>query len=195
MTSLLVVFLRFLFFAQRSPFQVNFLAPFRSCHLGLIIPISNMVWHHISHGQSTLQVTESEKNHVSGSPLIYASVALLPCSLIICFFSWWARTCWFIVYIGVLQKLVERGLLLGQMQFKYWIHQPRLFILLWKSYPPTFRKRKLLSLAWVSIPFISCLFYCLTLFLIFNNGTFFGVAYTSIFITLKIQPRLLETRL
>ena len=29
------------------------------------------------------QVTESEKNHVSGSPLIYASVALLLCPLII----------------------------------------------------------------------------------------------------------------
>ena len=68
-------------------------------------------------------------------------------------------------------------------------------ILVWKSCPPTFRKRQLLSLTWVSIPFISCLFYCFTLFLIFNNGTFFGVACTSLFNIFKLQPRVVETRL
>lgn len=43
------------------------------------------------------------------------------------FFSWWARTFWFIVNTGVPQQLVERGWLLGQMQFKYSVPQTRLF--------------------------------------------------------------------
>ena len=72
---------------------------------------------------STCTHTETD---ASGSPLIYASVALCLFSLIF-FFTWWARACWFIVNTGVLQ-LVERGWLLGQMQFKYWVPQPRLFI-------------------------------------------------------------------
>ena len=67
--------------------------------------------------------------------------------------------------------------------------------LVWKFCSPTFRKRQLLSLTWVSILFISCLFYCFTLFLIFNNGTLFGVACTSLFNTFKLQPRVVETRL
>ena len=49
----------------------------------------SVTWHDITYdmGNEHWQVTESEKNHVSGSPLIYASVALLLRSLIIFFFS------------------------------------------------------------------------------------------------------------
>ena len=111
------------------------------------------------------------------------------------FFSWWARTCWFIVNTGVLNNLLNKaGCWVNCSLSTGFPNRDNLFVV-WKSCPPTFRKRQLLSLTWVSFPFISCLFYCFTLFLIFNKDTFFGVACTSLFNTFKLQPRVVETRL
>ena len=126
MTFLSVNFLRFLFFTQRSPFEVERFVPFGSCHRGLIF--LSVTWYDITYdtGNERVQVTESGK-----------IMCLGPTDLCFCcspsvftyyfFFSWWVRTCWFIVNSGVPQQLVERGWLLGQMQFKYWVPQARLF--------------------------------------------------------------------
>ena len=178
MTFLSVNFLRFLFFTQRSSFEVERFVPFGLCHRGLIIPVSNMVWHHIWYGQWTLASYGVWKNYVSGSPLIYAAVALLLCALII--FS-------FRDELGLVDSLSTLGFLNNLLnEIGCWVkcslstefpNRDYLF-LVWKFCSPTFRKRQLLSLTWVSILFISCLFYRFTLFLIFNNGTFFGVACT-----------------
>ena len=47
----------------------------------------SVTWYDITYdmGNQRWEVTESETNHVSGSPLLDASVALLQCSLIIFF--------------------------------------------------------------------------------------------------------------
>ena len=195
MTFLSVNFLRFLFFTQRSPFEVERFVPFGSCHRGLIFPVSNMVWHYIWYGQWTFASYRVWKNYVSGSPLIYASLALLLCSLIIFSFRDELGLVDSLSTLGFLNNLLNEAGCWIKCSLSTGFTNRDYFFLVWKFCSPTFRKRQLLSLTWVSILFISCLFYCFTLFLIFNNGTFFGVACTSLFNTFKLQPRVVETRL
>ena len=98
---------------------------------------------------------------------------------------------------GVVQQLVQWGWLLGQMQFKYWVPQPRLFIFGLKILPFDFSKKTTaeFDLGFRSIYLILVFNYCFTLFLIFNNYTLVGLACSSLFNTFKLQPRVVETRL
>ena len=195
MTFLSVNFLRFLFSTQRSPFEVKRFVPFELCHRGLIIPVSNMVWDHIWYGQWTFASYGVWKNYVSGSPLIYASVAPLLCSLILFSFRDELGLVDSLSTLGFFNNLLNEAGCWVKYSLSSRFPNRDYLILVWKSCPPTFRKRQLLSLTWVSIPFISCPFYRFTLFLIFNYGTFYGVASTSLFNIFKLQPRVVETRL
>ena len=127
------------------------------------------------------QVTESEKIKCLGPHWrklqFLSSCVHLTSRIIIIFFWWRARTCWFIVNTGVLQQPVDRGWLLGQMQFKYWVPQPKLFIFGLKILPTNFSKK---DNCWVWLAFLFHLFlvfyYCFTLFLVFNNYNFVDLA-------------------
>ena len=148
----------------------------------------SVTWYEITYdtGNECLQVTESEKIMCLGPH--WFMLQLLP----------------FCDELGVVDSLSTLGFFNNLLHVagcwvKYSLSSrfPNrdYLILVWKSCPPTFRKIQLLSLTWVSIPFISCLFYRFTLFLIFNYGTFYGVACTSLFNIFKLQPRVVETRL
>ena len=79
---------------------------------------------------------------MSGSPLIYASVAFFLSSLSISSFRDELGAVDSLSTLGFFNNvLVERGWLLGQMQFKYWVPQPRLFNSGLKILPSNFSKK------------------------------------------------------
>ena len=185
MTFLSVNFLRFLLFNSEARLKLSF-------------------WHLLDHvivGSLYLSMNVGKlrslkkKNHVSGSPLIYASVVLRLFSHIIFSFRDELGFVDSLSTLGFLNNLLNKAGCWVNCSLSTGIPNRDNLFLVWKSCPPTFPKRQLLSLTWVSIPFISCLFYCFTLFLIFNKDTFFGVVCTSLFNTFKLQPRVVETRL
>ena len=196
MTFLSVNFLRFLLFTSEARLKLSFWHLLDHVTVGSLYP--SVTWYDITYdmGNERWQVTESEKkNHVSGSPLIYASVVLRFFSHIIFYFRDELGLVDSLSTLGFLNNLLNKaGCWVNCSLSTGFPNRDNLF-LVWKSCPPTFRKRQLLSLTWVSIPFISCLFYRFTLFLIFNYGTFYGVACTPLFNIFKLQPRVVETRL
>ena len=82
-------------------------------------------------------------------------------------------------------------LALSQMQFKYWVPQPRLFIFGLKILPFNFSKK---TTAEFDLGFV-VFYYCFTLFLIFNNYTFVALACSFLLNTFKLQRLVVETRL